>query len=356
MNCNTCRYELSQCLDGRLASGRRAVVMAHTSACEPCAEFWNELQAAQRVTLQLPREEVSEGFREQLFARIRAGEGTPDAVFREPVPVLTKARYTLTGAAAAAALLLCGMWLNENDSSSLPVTDSVANSNSIADHQPAPPAPTETRYTDTYQVPTMFNAAQPLTANLFASEAAHQIEVRYDSVNYSLAQLEIRNDVDLLERIVTEANDLHDIGCGLLDLRDRDHLSFRNPEVEADLRLVTRMLGRVRWGGDHSLDVVQTWVAPAIHDGKRLGTIRGEIMTTATNPRAEATVLIHITAMRPQVFSKLFRVIGPGDTIHDAFGLSPQNVFLLEDTCGTNYVAPLSQVEWQTRGIQPRVR
>ena len=61
MNCNTCRYELSQCLDGRLPSGRRAVVMQHVDGCEVCSAFWAELQAAQQLTLQLPKERVSAG-------------------------------------------------------------------------------------------------------------------------------------------------------------------------------------------------------------------------------------------------------------------------------------------------------
>ena len=90
MNCNTCQYELSQCLDGRLPSGRRAVVMQHIASCESCDTFWKELQAAQQLVLRLPREKVSSSFREQLWERIRAGEGTPDAVFGEAVPMLAK--------------------------------------------------------------------------------------------------------------------------------------------------------------------------------------------------------------------------------------------------------------------------
>ena len=50
MNCTTCRYELSQCLDGRLPSGRRTVVMQHAETCEACGQFWAELQAAQHAT------------------------------------------------------------------------------------------------------------------------------------------------------------------------------------------------------------------------------------------------------------------------------------------------------------------
>ena len=106
MNCNTCRYELSQCLDGRLPSGRRATVLAHAEACAPCGQFWEELQSAQRLTLSLRPTQVGGDFREGLWERIQAGEGTPDAVFQEPIPVATKVRYTLSGAAAAAALLI----------------------------------------------------------------------------------------------------------------------------------------------------------------------------------------------------------------------------------------------------------
>ena len=89
MNCSTCRYELSQCLDGRLPSGRRTLVLQHAESCSECGAFWTELQAAQQLTLQLHQPRVSPGFRDQLWERIRAGEGTPEAVFHEPVPLLT---------------------------------------------------------------------------------------------------------------------------------------------------------------------------------------------------------------------------------------------------------------------------
>src|SRR5688572_9620068 len=127
MNCSTCRYELSQCLDGRLPSGRRSLVMQHVEQCRDCSDFWNELQAAQQLILQLPREHVGSGFRDQLFERIRAGEGTPDAVFREPVPLWAKVRYAFTGAAAAAVLLAAALWLRGSDPQGLqPLQNHVA--------------------------------------------------------------------------------------------------------------------------------------------------------------------------------------------------------------------------------------
>src|SRR5262252_4078090 len=106
MNCRTCHYELSQCLDARLPSGRRALVMQHTAECERCAQFWAELQAARELALRLQRHRTGPDFREQLFARIQAGEGTPPAVFQEYVSVAAKIRYAATGAAVAAAALL----------------------------------------------------------------------------------------------------------------------------------------------------------------------------------------------------------------------------------------------------------
>src|SRR5262245_17400688 len=113
MNCSTCQYELSQCLDGRLASGRRALVMDHVAACAECGEFWRELQAAQALVLRLTRPRVDGDFRERLFERIETGEGTPPAVFQEQVPLATKIRYTLTGAAAAAAVLIAATLLRD---------------------------------------------------------------------------------------------------------------------------------------------------------------------------------------------------------------------------------------------------
>ena len=49
MNCRTAHYELSLNLDGRLPSGRHAMLMEHVDGCGPCATLWKELQAAQSL-------------------------------------------------------------------------------------------------------------------------------------------------------------------------------------------------------------------------------------------------------------------------------------------------------------------
>lgn len=106
MNCNHAEHLLSLNLDGRLSSGQRQLLSQHLTACKACGAIDRELVAARELALSLPSQRVSEGFREELWQRIRSGEGTPEAVFREPVPVATKVRYFVTGAAAAGLMIL----------------------------------------------------------------------------------------------------------------------------------------------------------------------------------------------------------------------------------------------------------
>ncbi len=106
MNCRSYQEELSRCLDGRLQSHARARVMGHVASCSGCARFWEELKAAQGLVLRLPQAKVGSRFRDDVWRRIQSGEGAPDAIAQEPVPVFTKVRYGLLGAAAAAVFIL----------------------------------------------------------------------------------------------------------------------------------------------------------------------------------------------------------------------------------------------------------
>lgn len=106
MSCRSYREELSRCLDGRLPGHARGRVMGHIAQCSGCAHFWEELKAAQELVLGLPQAQVGPGFRDDVWQRIQSGEGAPDTIAQEPVPVLTKMRYGLLGAAAAAVFIL----------------------------------------------------------------------------------------------------------------------------------------------------------------------------------------------------------------------------------------------------------
>lgn len=350
MNCTTCRFELSQCLDGRLPSGRRATVMQHAAACGECSTFWSELQAAQQLTLQLPKQPVSDGFREQLWERIRAGEGTPDAVFHEPVPMLTKVRYALTGAAAAAALLMFATWLRDDrtritdEDVVAKVPDGSRNGNlvgrgptQVATHDPAlevDPLP-------------LFTSTQPLTAGLLAVEAARGFEQRCFTTNRAIAQIgnDTGPDEVMLRRIIDDAIEARDLGAALLDLRDRDRLVFRDSEVAADLMFAVNKLGEIRPSA-RGFDTVRSIVEPALRSD-RLGNIsRAIFQQPLVDPREEQDVLIHLNTARPGVFPMLFFSFGPSDEICEEFGLFRKvGVFVLDDQCGRSYVAPRSQLD-----------
>lgn len=109
---------LSECLDGRLPSRRREALLEHIDACASCRRTYEELQNAQDLILRTPRESVGANFRDGLWQRIRAGEGTPEHALRSPIPWASKIRYVATGAAAAAvviASLQVAAWISEPD-------------------------------------------------------------------------------------------------------------------------------------------------------------------------------------------------------------------------------------------------
>lgn len=389
MNCNTCRYELSQCLDGRLPSGRRAVVMQHVDRCEVCASFWAELQAAQQLTLQLPKERVSEGFRDQLWERIRAGEGTPDAVFHEPVPAFTKVRYLLTGAAAAAAVLVLGSWLRSDGKTSdtdRPETNLIAeapldgnaargaaernNPNALRPRDPASNFPSNGRQRLVQsgfvqsgndprdQTPAMFASAQRLTPDLVAVEAARQFEQRFDSANRHLLLLDgaaapARDAV--VGRLFEETEDLHTFAEVLLELRDDDRVSFHDAEVGADLRLTANLLrqGQLQ---QRSLDTVRQFVAPALRQSRRLASIAQQIrVRPSLDPREEQEVLVRLNTQRPDVFTQLFYVVSRSDAC-ESFGMLPKgDVFQFVDQCGAMLVSPRRLVEEGNQRFELRI-
>lgn len=398
MNCNTCRYELSQCLDGRLPSGRRAVVMQHVDGCEVCSAFWAELQAAQQLTLQLPKERVSEGFRDQLWERIRAGEGTPDAVFHEPVPMLTKARYLLTGAAAAAAVLMIAAWLRNDGNRPIDTdratVDQVADGRAIdsraTDGRPTDRGnrlrPTDTRNTQdaidgpsahfvqensqaSDPMPPMLASAQRLTADLVAVEAARQFEQRYVSANQNLARLKAdptRSGPVLVRRLLDDARELHTFAGLLLDLRDNNRVSFRDDradtnldaEVGADLRFVTTMLGQCQEQPlQQDMDNVRAFVAPALQQSNRLGSLARLIHVRPSfnwhEEREEQDVLVRLNTLQPEVFAKLFYVLPSNDNCVTFRVMAPgTGIFQFDGQCGPSFVAPRSRVEEGNQRLQ----
>lgn len=352
MNCTTCRYELSLCLDGRLPSGRRSLVMQHVDECADCAGFWGELQAAQKLALQLPPARVSSGFREELWERIRSGEGTPEAVFREPVPLITKARYALTGAAAAAVVLLCATWLRR-ESDKLPAELAVAAnapSGTTANDRHSASATAVATFAPSYDFSRLedsplVSAAQPLTTDVFALETARQLEQRH-----ALAQIALRR-IDgssgdsgvAIDQALTNAGEFAAFGECLLDLHDRQQLRFSEADVEADLRYAVKMLGGGRLQ-KRDAATARDVVGPALQSN-RLRHVASSISLVPLDPREEREVLVRLNTQRPEVFPLLFFVFGSGEEIRDLEFLRRGQAFMLDDPCGPSWVAPRSEVE-----------
>jgi anti-sigma factor RsiW len=351
MNCNHCRYELSQCLDGRLPSGRRTLVMQHVEQCEACASFWSELQAAQRLVLQLPRQRVGDRFREQLWERIQAGEGTPEAVFHEPVPTATKLRYALLGAVAAAALLLGVLTLRPDRADPAPKAATELASQGLrprvhADRAGPSAVHEATLANDDFlrldQNP-LLASTQRLTADLVALEAARQLEQRYMTAHHALNRLQARDgDADIaVGQLLDNADEFHDLGELLLEMNDRRRLVFVEPEVGADLRVAVGLLGQTSVLR-HDRGSVADVVGRALQS-RRLGNISDMISLVPMDPREEHEVLARLNSQRPEVFPKLFFVFGT-DAEMRQLGIAG-HTFVMDDACGTSWVAPRSMVE-----------
>lgn len=350
MNCTTCRYELSQCLDGRLPSGRRTVVLEHASQCDACGAFWAELQAAQQLTLRLQKPRVSGEFREALWQRIQAGEGTPDAVFHEPVPLLAKLRYTLTGAAAAAAALLCVTWFGPTTEhqglrplAKLDTRSTETNSGTVIVGPPPPAGQVAfTQALPPVDAAPMLSATQRLSLNLVAREAAKQLDNRYASATYALRRF---NDGrgEAIEDVLENANEFHGFGELLLDMRNSERLVFTDAEVEADLRFAVAMLGRSQ-NEPANEQTVRAIVEPALRRWRDVE-VSKKISLVLIDPREEMDALRRLKLLRADIFPKMFAFFG-SDAEIQRFGLIvPGTAFAIDDECGQNWVAPLSEIE-----------
>lgn len=336
MNCNLSRYELSQCLDGRLPAGRRTAVLQHAAECAACGAFWMELQQAQHLLQRLQSPRVGSGFRETLFARIASGEGTPEAVFHEPVPTLTKVRYAFTGAAAAAAAIAAALWFAPGQTLR-PSAMVAAATNATA------PIGARTEQLPPVQPP-LIAATQPLGFHLVAREAARQLDRRYDAAATALRRVE-NGDEDALPAVLTNADEVHALGELLLDLRDRKRLLFTDSEVETDLRFAVRLLGESQRARCDQRRTMQAMVEPALRS-RRLVAVSRTIAPVQLDRGEEREMLQRITAQRPDIFPKLFIVIGSGDVLDDPFAaLRAGGAFRFDDECGPSWVAPRSEVE-----------
>ena len=401
LNCTTCRYELSQCLDGRLPSGRRAEVMDHAESCATCGTFWLELQAAQQLTLSLHQQEVGSGFREQLWQRIHAGEGTPSAVFQEDVPLWSKLRYAFTGAAAAAAVLIGVSYLhnylhNAGNEVGTPTTSDVAKieNGSSAGNSGTGNSGTgnsgtgnsgnklqiggEVTQADLAANGGNINTAhgtlqprhlsnqpswvKPLSYEVVALETSRQFEDRYMKAERGMRNMHnpAFNHEAAIKDVLSSAHEMRDFGQLLLDLRDHQALFFTDAGVDADLRYAVKMLGHAAGLKSPDADTVQNFVAPVLSEN-RLGQISNAISLKPRNLHEERNHLMVLNTQRPDVFAKLFFIFGDLQGQDRLRAMRPGTAFLLPTDCDLRLVAPRSevnanfmeiQIEWNSNDVE----
>ena len=369
MNCRTCQHELSEYLDGRLGSGRRAQVLDHMSACEPCSRFWHELQRAQQIASRLPRERTGPDFRERLFARIEAGEGSPPAVFQEPVSVGARIRYMFVGAAAAAAALFVASMLKDDGAPRLsqPSEQSIALANPSSgaskpriDAEPRPAQfandPREPAYVASADASplaprrqdAMLSAVKPLTSELLAVETARQFEQRHKWTSHCLALLDSgAADEAMVGKIYDDAESLSRLGGVLTELRDAKCLSFGDPQVDSDLRVFVTLLDRDRMRQNgRGIVSVREVVGPALRKSNSLSRLTTALSVTPSFDRGgEQQHVLRIARSWPELLDQIFFVL---PNVPDAAQMHPlelSRTFVFSDDCGPVYVAPMSEIE-----------
>ena len=376
MNCTTCRYELSQCLDGRLPSGRRAEVMSHVESCSNCGQFWQELQAAQELTLNLKNAEVSCDFRDGLWQRIHAGEGTPSAVFHEQVPLWNKVRYALTGAAAAAALLIGTTFLTKEED---PTRNTFGRTTSTADldqnsgiidqiqSQPANLVSNQpslrgtglqgtglqgTGLQGTMQPrravqPSLMQSAKQLDMEVLAVEAARQLEERFASASLGIRMMDngqSNRDVAIAQ-ILESAQEMRAFGELLVDLREHETVYFIDASIDAELDYAVKMLTRANEDQMPGAQTVESFVAPVLKSGG-LANVSRAITLKPTNKLQQQQVIFRVNSTRPEVFSKLFVILGKPEQRH------PSAAFILDGECDIFWVAPRSEIQRNSLRIE----
>jgi len=106
MNCQHAQKEMGSALDRRLPQSEQRAFQEHILACKPCRLEFDRHKKLQTWTQSLPSHKPSSDFSQRLFGRIQSGEGSPEGILLQPVPITRKLSIFAAGAVTAAALML----------------------------------------------------------------------------------------------------------------------------------------------------------------------------------------------------------------------------------------------------------
>ena len=144
---------------------------------------------------------------------------------------------------------------------------------------------------------------------------------------------------------------MRDFGQLLLDLREHQALFFTDSEVDVELRVAVKMLGQMAGFENPNAHTVETFVAPILND-KRLGKISNAISLRPRNDHEEERHLMVLNLQRPEVFSKLFFILGDLQGHNRIQAMRPGTAFFLGNDCDSRLVAPRSEVNANFMRVQ----
>ena len=192
----------------------------------------------------------------------------------------------------------------------------------------------------------LFASAQRLTFGLVAVETAKQLEQRYAAATNALQRLDANPEHGevALRQAWENADEFQAFGEVLLDMRHRQRLSFRDNDVDADLRFAVNILRQGRTG-QRDGRTVHTVVGAALRSDRLASLSRTMLLAPSLDPREDMDVLVDLNTQRPEVFRELFFVVANPAASHDELGLLQNGtMFLMTDDCGPSWVAPRSEV------------
>lgn len=293
--------------------------MEHVMACPDCGRFWTELQRAQELVLELPRERVSGDFRDALWERIKAGEGTPEASFRDPIPLRSHLRDAALGACAAALLmaLLWGWMRNDGE----PVEEGdepVAEANDhLFEFEPAEVDLLEPK---------------PFAPPYLAQVAANRVARSHTDLDRHLTDLEARlrerraertGLQGLIEDVRREAETMNSSGRIVLFLARDGHAGLP-PETEVQLELVDRLFEATRLTREDSPRRLVHLLKPVLEQTHTLPELPRRLKVRVgayTTQELRAFPAHLLTRLRPEDMRALhLEVDWPEDDLSSIFG------------------------------------
>lgn len=255
-------HELSQFLDGRLPSGRREQLLERIAEDPEAARLLEEMEQAQALAQSLSMPRVGRSFSESLWQRIRSGEGTPEAVFREPLPLWTKARYVASGALAAAAMIAAVHLLTGNEATDPRSPESAGRTTEVAsaDADPQPDSARRLRPVENPLSAPVFTRITPAAvaqAGQFECvQAVSDLQDHAPRIQERLPAAEPRAIVVELAPVVGRARG----SAHLIRWMQQEKLVTLPTEFDTTLALTERILKRLERANAEN-DVVQLQVA-----------------------------------------------------------------------------------------------